>query len=157
MGALGIRLTPRACQKIVGNVWAVYAVIFLWQAGIFLTPCFVFLSFLLQSSSSYLFHLYLSLSISLSVIPFVFLFSSILLTFYTLVFFACLALFLNYTHTTRRVCEAGFEGRQRLKRSKAEMAANMASEGFWRLLEGPPSYIVPPPNCKNTRASIWPL
>lgn len=34
-------------------------------------------------------------------------------------------------------------------RSKAEMAANMASEGFWRLLEGPPSYIVSP-NCKNT-------
>lgn len=29
-------------------------------------------------------------------------------------------------------------------RSKAEMAANMASEGFWRLLEGPPSYIVSP-------------
>lgn len=27
-GALGIRLTPRACQKIVGNIWAVHAVVF---------------------------------------------------------------------------------------------------------------------------------
>lgn len=95
-------------KKTVGNIWAVNAVIFSGKLAPFSPPVlFFFLSLFI-----FLHHTFSSLSLSLSIsfcdsLCVSFLFFSL---FFTL-FFACLALFLNYTHTTRRVCEAGFEGR----------------------------------------------